>query len=250
MFFVASKILYFLITPIFWILVLFAIALFIKKPNIKRNYIIAGILTLIFFSNQFFFNFFCKAWEVNAPIASQIRGHYKYGVVLGGMATADKYDGKKQFSASVDRLLEVLVLYKNGQIEKIVLSGGSGAMVHNKIKEAPILRNLCISLGIPDSAIIEEPMSRNTHENAVYTKDLIGTDSKILLSTSAFHMRRSMGCFKKEGFKFDTVYTDPMEKFKLAPDDYFLPKAEVLFNWATLIKEWIGCVAYWIAGYI
>lgn len=250
MFFIASKILYFLITPLFWILVLFLIALFVKELKLKRRFIIAGTITLLVFSNFYIFNFFCKAWEVNAPITSQIKGHYKYGVVLGGMATADKYDGKKQFSASIDRLLEILILYKNGQIDKIVLSGGSGAVVHNKIKEAPILRNLCVSLGIPDSAIIEEPMSRNTHENAANTKDLIGPGSKILLSTSAIHMRRSMACFKKEGFKFDTLYTDPLEKFKFAPDDYFLPKPEALMNWATLIKEWVGYLAYWMAGYI
>jgi uncharacterized SAM-binding protein YcdF (DUF218 family) len=73
---------------------------------------------------------------------------------------------------------------------------------------------------------------------------------RILLITSAFHMRRSMGCYKKEGFEFEVLSTNPFCKVRLYIDDYFIPKAEVIDKWGILIKEIVGTVTYKVAGYI
>ncbi len=63
-------------------------------------------------------------------------------------------------------------------------------------------------------------------------------------------MRRSMGCFKKEGFKFEVYPVDTYELSYLGPDDYFMPNPAPLEKWGVFIKEWIGYTAYKVAGYI
>ena len=65
--------------------------------------------------------------------------------------------------------------------------------------EAILTRELLIRLGVPDSAIIVEPASRNTYENALFTREILkekypNATPRLLLITSAWHMRRSMGC--------------------------------------------------------
>ena len=63
-------------------------------------------------------------------------------------------------------------------------------------------------------------------------------------------MRRAAGCFKKCGFNFDTFSTDPLEVQFMGIDDYFIPKADPIYKWTIVIKEWIGYISYKLAGYI
>jgi uncharacterized SAM-binding protein YcdF (DUF218 family) len=124
-------------------------------------------------------------------------------------------------------------------------------IIGKEVKEALVLEKLCIDLGIPKNDLIIETNSRNTRENAVFTKEILKNyNQKTLLITSAFHMRRAAGCFKKAGFNFDMFSADPLELPVLGPDDYFIPKAEPILKWTVIIKEWIGFVSYKIAGYI
>lgn len=250
MFFIFSKALFFLITPICWILACFILASFLKKTRIKKIFLIAGIALLLFFTNTAIINSILHAWEVQTKSAKSVTEKYDYAVVLGGMASQNPKTGALHVGPSIDRLLEAIVLYKQGNVRKILITGGSGAIFSQQQKEALIVNELCYSLGVPKEDVILESDSKNTHENAVFTKNIIGTDKKILLLTSAFHMRRSMGCFAKEGFTFDVFSTDPLEVVFLGPDDYFIPKAEPLYKWTILIKEWIGYVTYKIADYI
>ena len=120
----------------------------------------------------------------------------------------------------------------------------------NEIKEAIILKDLCLKLGIPKKDLIIEPVSRNTRENAVFTRKMFSNyNQKVILITSAFHMRRAAGCFKKAGFNIDTFGTDPLEIAVFGIDDYFIPKADPINKWTILIKEWIGYISYKLAGY-
>jgi uncharacterized SAM-binding protein YcdF (DUF218 family) len=72
-----------------------------------------------------------------------------------------------------------------------------------------------------------------------------------LLITSAFHMRRSIACYRKAGLPVDTFSTDfyghPGTYY---PDAFVIPKIEALVMWHKLVREWAGMVAYWVAGYI
>jgi uncharacterized SAM-binding protein YcdF (DUF218 family) len=205
---------------------------------------------LIFFSNSFIFNIAIKQWEIKAGKFAGLEKKFKYGVVLGGMATSNLKTGEVQFSPSIDRLLEAIAIYKKGNIERILITGGSGAVFNQNNKESKLLHDICLDLGVPDSVLIIESESKNTHENALFTKHIIGTNSEILLITSGFHMRRAAACFRHEGFKFEMVSTDPLEILNMGPDNYIIPKADPLDKWSYLIKEWTGYLAYKVTGYI
>jgi uncharacterized SAM-binding protein YcdF (DUF218 family) len=250
MFFILSKILYFLITPIFWIFTLLVFSIVLKNKHTKVKFGIAAILVLFLFSNNFIFTKVCQLWEVKPVKASTVHEVCQYGVVLGGMSSVNPRTGIIKYSPSIDRLLKAIELYKNGAINKLVITGGSGLVMNQKQKEANDLKNTCLMLGVPNDDLILESESKNTYENAVLTKKIIGTQSKIILITSGFHMRRSAGCFKKQGFNFISYSTDPLPINVIGPDDYFLPKAEPLEKWSLLIKEWIGYITYGFAGYI
>ena len=251
MFFILSKLFYFLVTPVFWILLFAIVSLILKNPKVKKWFLVLAVLFLLFFTNDYIFNHICRKWEVPIKSANEIKVKYDYGIVLGGMASINTRTQKMKISESIDRILQAIILYRQGSIKKIVITGGSGLVFNQKDKEAFMLKNYCQKFGVDTTDIILEPNSRNTHENAVNTMKLINCKQhKVLLITSAFHMRRSMGCFKKEGFKFEVYPVDTYEFSYLGPDDYFMPNPEPLEKWGSFIKEWIGYAVYKVIGYI
>lgn len=206
---------------------------------------------LLFFSNNFLFTKIGSKWENTARPASSVTGHYKHTVVLSGMGTTNIKTGKLYVGQSIDRILQAIIVYKQGKTEKILITGGSGSVFGQDRKEAPVIKNFCIKMGVLSEDIIVEAESKNTYENAVFSKKFIDIENeKILLVTSAMHMRRSMGIFTKAGYKFDCLATDPLTQPVLYPDDYFLPKAEALNGWTSLIKEIVGTLTYKVVGYI
>jgi len=249
MFFVLSKLLFFLINPVIWVLALILLGIFSKKR--KTILLTLGFVLLYVLSNPAIFQFVSQKWEIESLPADSVKKHYTYAVVLGGMASGNMKNGKMHIGESIDRILQAIILHKQGKIDTILITGGSGLILDKSAKEAPLIRKFCTDMGVKDSCILIESQSRNTHENATMTKAMLNHNpSCILLITSAFHMRRSMGCFKKAGFEFEILSTDPLCKARLYMDDYFIPKADVIEKWGILIKEIVGTVAYKIAGYI
>jgi uncharacterized SAM-binding protein YcdF (DUF218 family) len=254
MFFILSKILAFLFTPIIWIITLLLIALFSRNANRKRKSLLAGILMLLIFSNTFLFDEAMRLWEVPAVKDSQLNGTYDTGIILGGLMFIDNYNDRLQFNRRNDRLMQGVLLYKKGIIKKILFTSGSGSLEYPDIKEAPLARRFLLSIGIPDEDVLIESESNNTHENAKFSKAILDKKfpgGKFLVITSAFHMRRSLACFAKEGINTTPYSTDRYSgprKFVFA--HAFIPRAETLFNWDTLIHEMIGCLTYKFAGYI
>jgi uncharacterized SAM-binding protein YcdF (DUF218 family) len=110
-------------------------------------------------------------------------------------------------------------------------------------------------VGVPEEDILLETEARNTYENALLAGEIIRKkfpQAPVLLITSAFHMRRASACFKKQGLLFDTFpgdyYSRGRRKYGLT--DFLLPQQEALLLWSKLFKEWMGMVAYKMAGYI
>jgi uncharacterized SAM-binding protein YcdF (DUF218 family) len=144
-------------------------------------------------------------------------------------------------------------LYKLGKIKKILITSGTGSLKEPDMKEALIIKNYIVKIGIPENDVITESASRNTYENAVYTIKLIGKDpaKKYLVITSASHMRRSLGCFDKAGLKVDSYVADRYagpRKFYI--DHLLLPKTQALDGWNILIHEVVGYIMYKMNGYL
>jgi uncharacterized SAM-binding protein YcdF (DUF218 family) len=121
-------------------------------------------------------------------------------------------------------------------------------------KEADEIAEALVLMGVPDSSIVRETNSRNTHESAQEIKKILlgkSNPSECLLITSAYHMRRSAGCFKKEGWNMDCFSTDFVSHpRKYSIDVLLLPSTEALGKWQVMIREWVGIVSYKLAGYV
>jgi uncharacterized SAM-binding protein YcdF (DUF218 family) len=252
MFFVLSKLLQFLIGPLTWIIILLFFSLFAKDINFKKKCLQWAFIFILFFSNAFIFNEFARAWEIPATRYESLK-QYDAGIVLGGMMTYDKEYDRLQFNRGADRLLQAIELYKRGIIKKIIFTGGSGSVLHPDEREGPLVERYLLTLGIPQTDFLIESESKNTHENAVLTKELLDKENvkgNFLLITSAFHMRRSLACFKTVGIATEPYSTDRYSgsrKFEF--DHLFIPDVSAIYDFSNLIHEIVGFITYKIVGY-
>jgi uncharacterized SAM-binding protein YcdF (DUF218 family) len=107
---------------------------------------------------------------------------------------------------------------------------------------------------VPDSVIVIENKSSNTRESAIEVSMMLTgqvESNDCLLVTSSYHLPRSIACFRKVGWNMDIFGTDPLAHHRVYHLDVFLiPKIEALAVWNALIREWVGMLAYRLAGYI
>ena len=253
MFFILSKILSFVITPIIWIITLLLFAVFSKEEKRKRKTLVWALGLTMFFSNSFIFTECARMWEVPATPYENLKT-YDYGIVLGGTSVNDEELNRVQFFRGVDRLIQAIDIYKRGHIKKIIFTSGSGRILKPEMKEAALVKPYLLKMGVAEEDLIIENESQNTRENAVFTKKMIDSlqlKGNYLMITSAFHMRRGQACFKKVGIDSDSYSTDRYagpRKFEF--DHVFIPNVSAIHDWNNLIHEWMGYVTYKLMGYI
>ncbi|MGL5891120.1 MAG: YdcF family protein [Bacteroidia bacterium] len=252
MFFILSKVFAFLLMPFTWAMLLLLWAILSKKPVVKRRALLAGILVLYLFSNRFVLDSVMRAWEIPAT-PEPAAGTYDAIIVLGGTRAWDEQLDRVQFTRGGDRLFQGLQLMRKGVAPKLIFTGGSGSLRNQDKLEANWINSWLNRAGLNDSNIVFENKSRNTHENAAFTKPLLGSgNGRYLLVTSAFHMRRSVACFAHEGIK---VVPYSADRYSGGPPRYqldylLLPESDVMQGWNQLMHEWVGCISYSISGYI
>ena len=228
-------------------------SLFSKSVIRRKRLLIGTIVITLFFSNQFIYNEFVSAWENSVPNQLVTDETYEVAIVLGGVAGFDESKNLFKFNSNAERILDVLPLYFDGKVKKILLAGGSGSLT-DKEREADILKSYLLSIGVKKQDLLIERESRNTYENARNSINLLkekGISNKILLSTSALHMPRAYACFSKLGctptpFPVDH-YGSPQNLFRA--DKLLMPKPEIISHWYLLIHEWIGMLTYQLMGY-
>ena len=253
MFFILSKTLIYFLIPTIWIILLLLYAYFTKNQKRRKKSLLISILLLFFFGNGFLAGEAMRLWEAE-PIAIAPLTSYDTAIVLTGVTDPQrKPHDRVYFMRGADRLLHTVQLYKMGKVKKILISGGSGALTGEKVSEAGDLKKTFLYCGVPEKDILIEDKSRNTHESAVFSKKLVdslGIKGSFLLVTSAFHMKRSLGCFRKEGFNlngFPADFHGGHDNFSLTD---IIPGEEGLSAWSLLIHEITGYVIYNFMGYV
>jgi uncharacterized SAM-binding protein YcdF (DUF218 family) len=254
MFFILSKTVGYLARPLVVILLLFISSVLTGSKIWKRRLFIAALASLLFCSNEFISNEVMQLWELPPTPFSEIRKSYEVGILLTGVTKSNfSPNDRVYFQRSSDRVTHTLQLYKLGHIKKILISGGSGTIME-RTKEADELSLVLQMMGVPGEDLIIENQSDNTYQSAVAVKKMIDgtyTSEECLLITSGYHMRRSRACFKKAGLDIDTFSVDFLSnKRAFTPDVLLVPKIESIAAWQVLSKEWVGMLAYKIAGYI
>ncbi len=254
MFFYLSKLIGFLFSPLVWVATLLLWSFFTKIERRAKRLRITALLVLLLCSNSFIVDECYRAWEPVTPDYDLMDTHFDGAIVLGGIGNVDMRLQKINFGCSGDRLFQVLPFYKKGRIDKIIFTGGSGSIEFPEKREGTYVRKYLNSIGFADSCLVIENDSRNTYENAVFTKkllDSLGIKGNFLLVTSAYHMPRAMAVFKKAGYENLTPYQ--FNKFsgvrRFTPDHLLVPNSDALFSLQFLIHEWVGFVTYKLKGY-
>jgi uncharacterized SAM-binding protein YcdF (DUF218 family) len=255
MFFTLSKILTFLISPFTYIIILLVSA-WITKNSLKRKKLLSITVLFIFiFGNSFILDEACRLWEL--PENNSRIKKYDIGVLLGGMIIYDNKNDIIKFNSNVDRLLQTLPKLQNNNLDYLIFSGGSGDIDHPENKEAGFAMRYLNSINFPTKNIFFENESRNTYQNAKFSKKILSekfedlSSQKILLITSSLHMRRSLACFKKEGLSCDYLSSNRKagpRKFKF--QHCLIPNISALSGWNHLAHEIIGYITYSVTGRI
>jgi len=172
-------------------------------------------------------------------------------IVLGGaideIVTAAR--GEVALTAQGARLTEAMSLARRHPEARVLFTGGSGRWVDSGTPEARIAGRFFGEMGLEPGRVTLEDQSRNTYENALFSKRLANPKpgERWVLITSASHMPRAVGCFRAQGWD---VIPFPVD-YRTAAD----PRSLHLFDLATatanldlLVKEWMGLAAYRLMG--
>jgi uncharacterized SAM-binding protein YcdF (DUF218 family) len=136
-------------------------------------------------------------------------------------------------------------------VHKLVLVSGGRLDPLDPI-EAENMRDWLVLLGVPATAIVAEPDSQSTFENAVKSAAILRERGigKVVLVTDAFHMMRATACFQKQGIE---VVPGPCERITTDHPhglDYYLPSAGAAKDTDRALREWLGMGWYWLKGRI
>jgi uncharacterized SAM-binding protein YcdF (DUF218 family) len=240
MYFILSKVLLFLLFPILWFFALAIVAMFTKNAKRKKRLLVASLILLYVFSNSFLFDRVAHAWDYDR-YPDKNTDAYSCAIILGGFSSY--IGGKGSFNENADRFIQAMKLQVTGKAKYLLISGGNGNLDAGTFKEAEWVKGQLKELKFPDSVVLIENNSRNTIENAVFSKKvLLGSHLRppYLLVTSAFHMRRSMMIFKKQGI--DVVAYPCNYIVAHAPVKFgdFIPNAGALEGWNIYLKEMVG----------
>ncbi|MGB0524612.1 MAG: YdcF family protein [Flammeovirgaceae bacterium] len=256
MFYVLSKTIYVLGMPMTWVLLLIGYSLFAKGR--KKN-IIIGITFLFLYlsSTPQIVNRLMLAWELPGTPYQAITQPYDVGIILSGPVKHNKapYD-RVHIDKGSGRFLHAAELYHKGLVKTLLVTGGHQQIKKKMINEAVLIKKVLLQAGVPDSVIILEKQAKNTHENAKLSAELLRAqfpNQRYLVITSAFHMRRSLACFRSkkvqlavDGFSTDFYTTDPD---KVSSFMSYLPNARAFDTFNVLAKEVMGYVVYKLVGY-
>lgn len=173
-------------------------------------------------------------------------------IVLGGAIslTRTAASGQVVLTSDANRLTSGAELARRYPRARLVFTGGSGDLFRTELSEASAARHLWRALGVPEEQMLFESRSRNTWENALFTRDLVDPKpgETWLLVTSAWHMPRSVGIFRRVGFP---VVPYPVAQRTLGGGLDLVPQSHIvdrLFMLDMAIREWIGLLAYRLTG--
>ncbi|AWK87002.1 YdcF family protein [Azospirillum thermophilum] len=177
----------------------------------------------------------------------ELPAHIDGLIVLGGAVnppiTADR--GDPSVNDAAERLLAFADLARRYPDARAVFTGGSGRLFDQTLKEDDSARGALREAGLAEGRVVFEADSRNTWENALYSRRLL--DPKPgevwVLVTSAMHMPRSVGIFRRIGWEVIPYPVDYRTTHDAKPYLRY-ESARTLMILEDAVREWIGLVSY------
>jgi uncharacterized SAM-binding protein YcdF (DUF218 family) len=260
MFFYLAKVLWFVLQPSTLIALLIgygAILIWTGWARWGRRFVTGGAVLLLLAGLSPLGNALILPLEDRFPGANLDAPPAPTGfIVLGGAEDrlVEVARGAPAVNEAGERLLETVVLARKFPEAGIAFSGGDAGILYKADSEAVGAAALLKDMGVAPDRLILEGGSRDTYENAVYLKSeldklgLLGPGQRWVLITSAFHMPRSMGAFRAAGFEVEPW---PVDYRTRGPADLIRPfdkVSEGLRRVDMAVHEWVGLLAYWLAG--
>lgn len=270
MFYFFSKTITYFLTPAGWLVIALLVAFFTKNSLWRRRLVGIAFLVLWCCGNTFLINELARWWEypIQADPAATADSSRRVAVLLtGGMingmteipgqSPSKRTNKRFLLGPEADRAGQVLYLYKTGAVQKILISGGAGDLpfqTKHVNDEGHMTAQFLVLAGVKPADIVLENKSRNTRENAIFSAPLLHQrfhTNHCVLVTSAWHMRRAIGCFEKAHVAVTPFPSNFMSgKRSFAPGTWLLPNEEALVDAYHLIREMIGYATYAVVGYV
>lgn len=263
MFLFLSKLLPLFLYPLGLACILMVVALVMswRRPRWVPVPVALALIVLLLGSNS---------WVANSLVRSLEWQHIPVGklptadaIVLLGGATKSAFPPRPavDLSEEGDRVLYAAQLYREGNAPVVIASGGRIDWRGGGLAESSDMADILISLGVPNSAILQDSKSLNTYQNAVNVRQIMQERRirRVLLVTSAMHMPRSIRIFQRNGIESIPAPTDflitqqEINEPSSSPQATLLnlvPDADRLQNTTRALKEYIGTVVYHLRGWL
>jgi uncharacterized SAM-binding protein YcdF (DUF218 family) len=245
--FALTKLLPLFLYPLGMTIMLFLAGFLLLLIRRKRSAVLLIFLSLALLwsaSTQVAAEFVLHSLERRYPPLSLEEIPTADAIVLLGGVTRGRVPGTglTDLGGGADRIIHAARLFKAGKAPLLVLSGGNEPGYRS---EAEDMADILQLMDIPADSILLETKSRNTQQNALYSQQILQQQGirKILLVTSATHMRRAEAIFSGIGVSVLSAATD-YQLVERAPSILdWLPQAGALEMTTKGIKEYIG---YWV----
>ena len=254
LFFWFSKLLWFLISPLNFILLLLIGVWLLQLFNAKRlvlpittGIVLVLVTVALLPLGSWLLYPLENRFETNPDLPESIEGI----VILSGALNAEQSAlwNQTEVNGAVDRELAFMKMAKAYPDTVLIYTGGSSSLIQQEFKAADVALKLFEEQGLDTTRIIFERQSRNTHENATLSYALAKPrlEKPWVLITSAFHMPRSIGIFCKIGWPMIPFPVD----HRTNPGGNFKITYNLLGHLSELdiaIHEWLGLMAYRFTG--
>ena len=250
--FVITKVLQSLLLPPSIIIAMIGLGFMMikKRPHLGKAFILAGFLTLYLLGIEPVADALIRPLESAFPPVKDVSLYSPATIVIlsAGVKDLSWLDaGPEPTNGSLSRLIYGIALYRQMHHASIVISGGSGDPQKQNISEADAMKDAAVSLGIPAGDIVIERGSRNTVESAEVLKKLVGK-KKVVLVTSAYHMKRAVAIYRKTGMEVTPAPADYLSEQKGISLYSFIPKTCHMGTATAALSEHMSFAWYRLRG--
>ena len=253
-FWIFSKLLWMFLAPgkVFFILLLLGTILIWTQWQKAGRWLIS-IATIIFLIPTLLSlnNFLIWPLEERFSAPTELPENIRGIIVLAGaeLPVTTSTRGQPSLNGAAERLTTFVALARRYPQAILIYAGGAGSLSRQNYKSNETARKLFIQLGLNTDRILFDSKARNTIENALNSFNLIGQkiEGDWVLITSAYHMPRSVGIFRKIGWDVIPYPVDYHTSGQLRFDWKFA----IMYNFIQFsrgLHEWLGLGVYWITG--
>ncbi len=255
MFFVLAKVLGFFALPSNILITLGLLGVVLTATRFARagrRLAVTALVLLAIAGLSPFGNALILPLEERFPPWNAARGAPHGIVSLGGAldTVISSVRGEVALNEAAERMAVIAELARRFPNARVVFTGGSGRLIYDGASEAQLAGRLFESFGIAKERVVLEDKSRDTTENARFTREVVQPKpgERWLLVTSAHHMPRSVGVFRAAEFPVEAYPVDFRTRGAIDLLRPFSNVGDGLRRTDTAAREWVGLVMYRLTG--